>query len=105
MSIIAPAPIDCSTSNGIREQVMCCYTEMGKFASNIDGGGQVGVPVMDRPITLVKYEYGHGPLLVLAFKNGTRMGIGIIHWLSTGMGTVHYWYWHSEMVPVLVLAF
>ncbi len=60
---------------------------------------------MDRPHTLVQYQYVHGTLLVLAFKNGTSTGIGIIHWFSTSMGTVHYRYWHSNIVPLLVLAF
>jgi hypothetical protein len=78
---------------------------MGKFESNIDGGGQVGVPVMDQPHTLVQYQYGHGILLVLAFNKGDSSGIGIIHWFSTSMGTVHYRYWHSNMVLILVLAF
>ncbi len=27
-----------------------------------------------------------------------------ILWFCTIMGTVHYWYWHSKMVPVPVLA-
>ncbi len=69
----------CSTSNGIPERVMCCYAEIGKIVSDIDGGGQVGVPVMGRPHTLVKYQYGHGTLLVLAFNKGANTSIGIIH--------------------------
>jgi hypothetical protein len=105
MSIIARAPIDCSTSNGIPEQVMCCYAKMGKFVSNTDGGGQVGVPVMDQPhtlfqyphrawyiivtgiqqrcqyrywhYTLVQYQYGHFPLPELASQHGARTGTGI----------------------------
>jgi hypothetical protein len=104
-SIIVHTPIDCSTSNGIPEQVMCCYAKVGKFVSNIDGGGQEGVPVMDRPHTLVQYQCGHGTLLVLTFNKGASTGIGITHWFSTSMGMVHYPYWHSNMVPVLVLAF
>jgi hypothetical protein len=56
--------------------------------------------------TLIQYQYGHNPLPVLAFKNGARTVIGIFAlWFSTSMGTVHYWYWHSKMVPVPVLAF
>ncbi len=78
---------------------------MGKVVSNIDDGGQVVVPVMDRPHTLIQYQYGHGTLLVLAFKKGANTGIGIIHLFSTSMGTVHYQYWHPNMVPILVLAF
>ncbi len=75
MTIIARAPRDCSTSNGIPGRVMCCYAEMGKIVSDIDGGGQVGVPVMDRPHL----------------------------WFNTSMGTVHYWYWHLTKVPIPVL--
>jgi hypothetical protein len=78
---------------------------MGKFVSNIDEGGQVGVPVMDRPHTLVQYQYEHGTLSVLAFNKGASTGIGIIHWFSTSMGTFHYRYWHPNMVPILILAF
>ncbi len=74
MSIIAS--IDCSTSNGIPERVMCCYAKMGKFASKTEGA-QIGVPVVDRPPSLVQYQYGLGLLLVLAFKNGARTSIGI----------------------------
>ncbi len=55
--------------------------------------------------SLGQYRYGHGTLLVLAFNKGANMVIGIIHWFSTSMGTFHYWYWHPNMVPVLVLAF
>jgi hypothetical protein len=55
--------------------------------------------------TLVQYQYLHGPLMVLVFKNGARTSIGIFAvWFSTSMGTVKYWYWHS-MMPVPVLAF
>ncbi len=55
--------------------------------------------------TLLQYEYGHGPLLILAL-NCARKGIGIsAFWFSTSMGTVHHRYWHSKMVPILVLAF
>jgi hypothetical protein len=49
--------------------------------------------------TLVQCQYGHIPLLVLAF-NCARTGIGI----CALWGTFHYWYWHS-IVPILVLAF
>ncbi len=106
-------PIDCSTSNGIPEQMMCCYTGMGKFASKIKGGSKRctnngpspffgSVPVWARSITgtgiqkwclyrywqytLVQYQYGHGPLWVLAFKNGAHTRIGIFTLLfSTSM--------------------
>ncbi len=132
--LLLHAPIDCSTSNGIPEQVMCCYANMGKFASKIEGGSSRctsngpspyfgSVPVWARSIigngiqkwcpyqywhyTLVQYQYGHGPLLVLAFKNGARTGTGIFAlWFSTSMGTVHYRYWHCMMpIPVLALWF
>ena len=54
---------------------------------------------------LVQYQYGHSPLPILAF-NCASTGIGIsAFWFSTSMGTVHYWYWHLIMVPVLVLAY
>jgi hypothetical protein len=54
---------------------------------------------------LVQYQYGHSPLPVLAF-NCASTGIGIsAFWFSTSMGTVNYWYWHSILVPVLVLAY
>ncbi len=84
---------------------MCCYAKMRIIICDIDGGGQVGAPVMDQPHTLVQYRYGHGTLSVLAFNKGANIGIGIIHWFSTSMGTFHYRYWHPNMVPVLVLAF
>ncbi len=36
--------------------------------------------------TLVQYQYGHIPLLVLAFKNGARIGTGIsAFWFSTSI--------------------
>jgi hypothetical protein len=55
--------------------------------------------------TLVQYQYWHSPLPILAF-NCASTGIGIsAFWFSTSMGTVHYWHWHSIMVPILVLAF
>jgi hypothetical protein len=55
--------------------------------------------------TLVQYQYGHITLLVLAFNIAhTGNGISAL-WFSTGIGTFHYCYWHSKMVPVLVLAF
>jgi hypothetical protein len=55
--------------------------------------------------TLVQYQYGHIPLLVLVF-NIARTGNGIsAHWFSTGIGTFHYRYWHSKMLPILVRAF
>ncbi len=83
--------------------------------------------------TLVHYQYWHGSLLLLAFDSA-RSGIGIFGILvqyqygiiplpvlvcnmartgngisalhcSTGIGTFHYRYWHSTMVPVLVWAF
>jgi hypothetical protein len=55
--------------------------------------------------TLVQYQCGHIPLTVLVF-NIARTGIGIFAlWFSTSIGTFDYWYWHSKMVPVLVLAF
>jgi hypothetical protein len=125
-SIIACVPIDCSTSSGIPEQVICCYAEMGKLPSNIDGGGSSrctsngptpyfsSVPIWARSINstgiqkrcpyrywhhkLVQYQYGQGPLPLQAFQNGARA------WISTGIGTVHYRYWHSSVVPVPVLA-
>jgi hypothetical protein len=40
-----------------------------------------------------------------AFKNGAHTGIDIILWFSTSMGTVHYRYWYSKMVPTPVQAF
>ncbi len=53
--------------------------------------------------TLVQYQYGQIPLLVLAF-NYARTGTGdCVLWFSTSRGTVHYRYWHS-MMPVKVLA-
>jgi hypothetical protein len=110
---------------------MCCHAKMRKFASKIEGGSSRctsngptpyfgSVPVWERSIIstgiqkwcpyrywhykLVQYQYGHGPLPVLVFKNGARTSTGILaHWFSTGMGTVHYQYWHSKMVPELVL--
>jgi ABC-type uncharacterized transport system permease subunit len=55
--------------------------------------------------TLIQYHYRHVPLPVLVF-NMVRTGNGISAlWFSTGMGIVHYRYWHSTMVPVLVWAF
>jgi hypothetical protein len=55
---------------------------------------------------LVQYQFRHSPLLELAIKNGAHTGTVISAlWFSTGKGTVHYWYWHLTMVPVLVLAF
>jgi ABC-type uncharacterized transport system permease subunit len=55
--------------------------------------------------TLVQYQYRHIPLPVLAF-NIARTGNRISAlWFSTVIGTFHYWYWHSKMVPVLVQAF
>ncbi len=55
--------------------------------------------------TLVQYQYGHSPLPILAF-NCAHTGIGISAvYFSTSMGIVHYQYWHSKMVPVLVLSF
>ncbi len=54
---------------------------------------------------LIQCQYGHSPLPILAF-NCASTGIGIsAFWFSTSMGTVHYWYWHSIMVPVLVMAY
>jgi hypothetical protein len=54
---------------------------------------------------LVQYQYGHSQLLILAF-NCASTGIGISAFcFSTSLGTVHYRYWHSIMVPVLVLAY
>ncbi len=56
--------------------------------------------------TFVQYQYGHSPVLVLAFYNCARTGIGISAlWFNTGMDTVNYWYWHSEIVPIPVLTF
>jgi hypothetical protein len=55
--------------------------------------------------TLVQYQYGHGPLLILALICAiTSIGISA-PWFSTSMGTVHYRNWHSKMVPVPVLSF
>jgi hypothetical protein len=55
--------------------------------------------------TLIQYQYGHIPLLVLVF-NMARTGNGISAlWFSTNIGTFYYRYWHSTMVPVLVRAF
>jgi hypothetical protein len=55
--------------------------------------------------TLVQYQYGHIPLPVLAFDIA-RTGNGISAlWFSTSIGTFHYRYWYSKMVPVLVRAF
>ncbi len=55
--------------------------------------------------TLVQYQYGHSPLPILAL-NCASIGIGIsAFWFSTSMGTVHYQYRHSIMVPVLVFTF
>jgi hypothetical protein len=54
--------------------------------------------------TLVQYQYGHVPLLVLASQHGAHTGTGIFTlWFSTGIGTVHYRYWHS-IVPIPVMA-
>ncbi len=54
---------------------------------------------------LVQYQYGHSPLLILAF-NCASTGIGIsAFWFSTSIVTVHYQHWHSLIVPILVLAF
>ena len=55
--------------------------------------------------TLGQYQYGHSPLPILAL-NCASIGIGIsAFWFSTSMGTVHYQYRHSIMVPVLVFTF
>jgi hypothetical protein len=55
--------------------------------------------------TLVQYQYGHIPLPELGSQHGARTGTGIFKLrFSTGIGTVHYRYWHS-VVPVSVLAF
>jgi hypothetical protein len=55
--------------------------------------------------TLIQYQFGHSPLPILALNcASTCIGISAF-WFSTSMGTVHYWHWHSIMVPVLVLAF
>jgi hypothetical protein len=55
---------------------------------------------------LVQYWYRHSPLPELAFKNGAHTGTVISALLfSTGKDKVHYWYWHSTIVPVPVLAF
>jgi hypothetical protein len=55
--------------------------------------------------TLVQYQYGHITLLVLAF-NIARTGNDISAlWFSADLSTFDYWYWHSKMVPVPVLAF
>jgi hypothetical protein len=54
--------------------------------------------------TLVQYQYGCGPLPILAL-NGASTGIGIFAVLSnTSIGTVHYQYCHYLM-PIPVLAF
>jgi hypothetical protein len=54
----------------------------------------------------MQYRYRHIPLPVLALNNGACTGTGISAlWFSTGIGTVHYWNWHSKMVPVPVLSF
>ncbi len=53
---------------------------------------------------LVQYQYGHVPLQALASQHGARTGTGIFElWFSTGIGTVHYRYWHS-VVPIPVMA-
>ena len=53
----------------------------------------------------VQYQYGHITFLILAL-NIVHTGNGISAlWISTRIGTFHYWYWHSKMVPVPVLAF
>ncbi len=56
---------------------------------------------------LVQYQYGHGPLPVLVFKNGACTGTDIFAlWFSSSMGTVHYCYWHWMMpVPVLTILY
>ncbi len=55
--------------------------------------------------TFVQYQYGHSPLLVLALHFAcTSIGISALRF-STSIGTVHFRYWHSKMVPVPVLAF
>ncbi len=54
--------------------------------------------------TLVQYQYGHIPLLVMAF-NCVCTGTGIVAFcFSTSMGMDHYQNWYS-VVSVLVLAF
>jgi hypothetical protein len=56
--------------------------------------------------TSVQYQYRHIPLPIPAFNNGACTGMGIsAFWFSTGIGTVHYWNWHSKMVPIPVLSF
>jgi hypothetical protein len=64
----------------------------------------VPVPVLEFG-TLVQYQYGHIPLPVLVFHMArTSNGISALL-CSTGIGTFHYRYWYSTMVPVLVRAF
>jgi hypothetical protein len=54
---------------------------------------------------LVQHQYWHIQLPELAFKNDAHTGIGIVlRCFITGMGIVHYWYWHS-ILPVPVLEF
>jgi hypothetical protein len=49
--------------------------------------------------TLVQYQYGHVPLPVLASQHGAHTGTGIFKlWFSTGIGTIHYRYWHSVVI-------
>ncbi len=54
---------------------------------------------------MVQSQYWHILLPELAFKNDACSGIGIVvGCFVTGMGIVHYWYWHL-ILPVPVLEF
>ncbi len=73
-------------------------------AQNAQIGIQKWCPYGYWHYTLVQYQFGHGPLPVMAFKIAcTSTGIFAL-WFITSMGRFHYWYWQSKM-PVLVLAF
>ncbi len=72
-------------------------------AQNAQIGIQKWCPYRYWHYTLVQYQYGRGPLPVMAF-NSARSSTGIFAlWFSTSMGRFYYWYWQSMMpVPVLV---
>ncbi len=118
-SFIVRAPIDCSTSNGIPERVMCWHVEMGKFASDKDGGGQVGVTNailwFSTSIGTVHYWYCSKmvPAPVLALYIGS-VPVWARSITSTGIPKwCPYWYWHFCTLvqyryrhsPLTVLAF
>jgi hypothetical protein len=77
------------TSSG--NYVLGFSTSMGTF-HYLNWHSIVPIPVL-ASCTLVQYQYGQIPLLVLTI-NDDSTGIGIYaFWSSTSIGMVHYWYW------------